>query len=104
MLRLSIKNTDDYGRVVLDKSGRITRFNEKVRSGSADNFVNAGIYLLDKSIFFEIPENKKCSLEYEFFPKIINKRFYGFITQERFIDIGTPERFKQANANLFKNF
>jgi NDP-sugar pyrophosphorylase family protein len=47
-----------------------------------------------------IPPNKKFSLEEDFFPKIINKRFYGYITEETFIDIGTPERYKKAKKLL----
>lgn len=100
----NIHNTRNCGKVVLDKSGRVIGFSEKIKSKSASNFANVGIYLLDKVIFSEIPEDKKCLLEYEIFPKIVNKRFYGFITQEGFIDIGTPERFKQAQVNLLKNF
>jgi NDP-sugar pyrophosphorylase family protein len=93
----NVQNGDSYGKVVLGKSGRIREFNEKIKTESISNFVNVGIYLLDKAIFSEIPENKKCSIEYEIFPKIVNKRFYGFVTQEKFIDIGIPERFQQAS-------
>lgn len=96
----NVQNRDDCGKVVLDKLGRVTGFNEKVKSKSTDNFVNAGMYLLDKSIFSEIPKDKNYSLEYEVFPKMVNRRFYGFVTQERFIDIGIPERFKQARVEL----
>lgn len=95
-----IQNTKDFGKVILDKSEKITRFSEKINSKSTDNLVNAGIYFLDKTIFSEIPDNKKCSLEYDFFPQIVNKRFYGFVTQKRFIDMGTPEGFKQAEIKL----
>ena len=82
--------------------GRIIGFYEKVKSKSNKNLSNAGIYLLDNVIFSEIPVDKKCSIEYEVFPKIVNKRFYGFITKEKFIDIGTPQRYRQAQIILRK--
>ena len=91
-----MKDGGDYGKVVLDDSERICGFDEKANSKSNNSLTNAGMYMLDKAIFSEIPENKKCSLEYEIFPKLVNQRFYGFITEENFVDIGTPERFKQA--------
>jgi len=72
-----LKDAAEYGRVVLDKSGKIIGYNEKTGPGSEDNFVNAGIYLFDKSIFSKIPENKKCSIEYEIFPRLVGERFYG---------------------------
>lgn len=102
MVLSNTQNADDCGKVVLDKSGRVTEFNEKIKSRSINNLVNTGIYLLDKSIFSEILGNKKCSMEYDVFPHLIDKRFYGFVSQDKFIDIGTPERFKQAN--LLENF
>lgn len=95
-----IQTTDDCGKVTLNKSGRITAFNEKIRTELKENFTNVGIYLLNKSIFSEIPKNKKCSIEYEIFPSIVNRRFYGFITQEWLMDIGTPERFMRAKNRI----
>jgi D-glycero-alpha-D-manno-heptose 1-phosphate guanylyltransferase len=95
----NLKRSSDYGQVVLEKSGRVVEFKEKIRTKPASNLVNAGIYLLDKAIFSEIPENKKYSLEYEVFPKIVNRRFYGFVVQEKFIDIGIPARFQQARLS-----
>jgi D-glycero-alpha-D-manno-heptose 1-phosphate guanylyltransferase len=93
----NVTDADDYGRVVLDKSCKIIGYNEKTGSGSEDNFVNIGMYLFDRSIFSEMPKDKKCSIEYEIFPRIVGERFYGFITQEEFIDIGTPERLRRIN-------
>jgi D-glycero-alpha-D-manno-heptose 1-phosphate guanylyltransferase len=92
-----VQSSDDYGKVALGRSGRVIAFSEKKKSGPSGHLVSAGIYLLNKPIFAEIPKNKQCSMENEIFPKIVDRRFYGFVTKEQFIDIGTPERFQQAS-------
>lgn len=91
---------NDCGRVGLDKTGRVDSFNEKIFSKSGGGLVNAGVYLLDRSIFSQIPANKNCSMEYEIFPRLIDRGLFGFVTDEELIDIGTPERYKQARQKI----
>lgn len=90
----------DYGVVGVDKSQKIISFNEKVKIKN-NGFVNAGIYLLEKKIFDLIETGTKLSLEYDIFPRILSERFYGYITKEKLIDIGTPERYAKAKK-MFK--
>lgn len=91
----SSKTAKDYGSVALDELQRITSFNEKV-VGKSENLINAGIYLMDKVIFSDMPNNS-FSLEYDLFPKVIvSNRCYGFLTNSKVIDIGTPERYEKA--------
>lgn len=95
------KTAEDYGSITLDDSQRITGFNEKIAGGS-ENIINAGVYLMEKDIFSYMPKQNRFSLEYELFPKIIDNRCYGFLTEGEFIDIGTPERYEKA-INLLKS-
>ena len=88
-------DTDDYGNVVLGESARIIAFDEKTKKQKS-NLVSAGIYLFQKEILSLIPANKNFSLEKDFFSKKVSNRFYGYITQKTFIDIGTPARYKKA--------
>ena len=91
------KTAEDYGSVTMNDSQRITDFNEKIAGGSgSENIINAGVYLMEKDIFSYMPKQNRFSLEYELFPKIINNRCYGFLTESEFIDIGTPERYEKA--------
>lgn len=85
----------DYGVVNLDSLGRTTSFNEKTKTTDR-GFFNAGIYLFRNDIFSLIPANKSSSLEYDLFPNLINKSFYGYITENELIDIGIPERYRKA--------
>jgi NDP-sugar pyrophosphorylase family protein len=96
-----IKDDSDYGKVSLGDSGMITGFSEK--SGSAGyGLVSAGIYLFQKSALSLIPVNRKVSLEKDFFPRLVSKGIYGYITGSALIDIGTPERYRMAQKLLNK--
>ncbi len=95
MVLVRTKEAKDFGSVVLDKSQRITSFKEKV-AGRDESLINAGIYIMQKDIFSLMPEEKHFSLEYDFFPKLIEDKCYGFITDNELIDIGTPERYEKA--------
>ena len=86
---------EDYGSVIIDNSQRVTEFNEKIE-GRTENIINAGLYLMEKDIFSYMPMQSKFSLEYDLFPKIVDNRCYGFLTEGEFIDIGTPERYEKA--------
>ncbi len=101
--RLSIvvaenEDSGDAGSLVLDEDGRVIQFEEKARQGRA--LVNAGIYLFERQILSIIPANVKYSLEYELFPGLIGDKFYGFITDKKLIDIGTPDRYEKAKRFL----
>jgi len=91
----------EFGEIILDDLQRIIRFEEKKRR-NGKSFINAGIYLFKKDIFSMIPPNTKYSLEYDLFPNLVRGEFYGFYTDEKLIDIGTPERYEQAKR-FFSN-
>ncbi len=83
------------GRVILASDNKILSFNEK------QNLISAGIYFMRKDVFNFMPFEESFSLEYDFFPKIMDYS-YGFVSNEEFIDIGTPERYQKANRLFSK--
>lgn len=89
----------DYGVVTLDSNQRILNFNEKAKPNTYA-FINAGMYFFNRDIFEFIPSDINYSLEYELFPRILDKGIYGYITKANLIDIGTPARFKMAENLL----
>lgn len=97
------KGGSDFGRVNVDNSNRIVSFSEKTETKEND-LINAGIYLLDNNLFSVIPAGRKSSLEYDIFPKITEDRFYGYVTDEELIDIGTPDRYLAAQQMTGKRF
>ena len=95
------KERDDFGSIVLDQSSKIKAFKEKSPTATG-HFVNAGIYCFTQDIFSLMPKDKNFSLEYDFFPRLVRKRLFGFKVKTRFMDIGTPQRYKEAKSILGK--
>lgn len=91
----------DGGMVSLNEAHQIQSFNEKSAPHHHACFINTGMYLLqqDEAIILErMPA--PFSLEYDVFPVLVKaKPCFGFVVQSRLIDIGTPERYWQANKD-----
>jgi len=88
----------DYGALGLDSSNRVINYNEKAVGGG--EFSNAGVYLINQKAAAHFPEENAFSIEEDFFPKILNHGFYGFVCEGDLIDIGTPERLQKAREVL----
>jgi len=103
---LSVLQADDperYGIVEFNEQGRIKSFVEKGKIQSQTAYINAGVYILNKSIILEIDSERPVSLEKEIFPANLDKKMYAFrLNDNRFIDIGTPESLILANT-FFKD-
>lgn len=91
----------DYGSVMLDDAGCVTAFQEKVPSGNL-TYVNAGVYCFRNDFKQALPNVARFSLEKDFFPSIIGKGFCGYVTDQSFHDIGTPQRLKDAVDQIKK--
>lgn len=104
-------DTSRYGSVILDARGRIRAFIEKKDvdlpgEGCCANqvLISGGLYIMSKAVFRHIPGHREVSLEKEVFPRLIGGPFYGFPSTGYFIDIGVPDDYKRANAELTERF
>jgi mannose-1-phosphate guanylyltransferase len=92
-----------YGLIHRHEDGEITEFLEKPEPEQIDtDEINAGAYLLERSVLDEIPPDKAVSIEREVFPRLIGKRLYGIRLEGYWIDIGTPERYLEANWDILE--
>lgn len=70
---------------------------------SRAQLMNAGVYLLKKSLIKNKYIKKVCSLEEDIIPKLINqKKLFGIYSKSPFIDIGTPVNLRKAKPFLRK--
>jgi len=97
MVVVEAQNVGDCGMITLDNFYKVIQFEEKKRIDKRA-YINAGIYLFEKDVLSIIPPDTKYSLEYDLFPRLVGSKFFGFITKEKFIDIGTPERLEYARS------
>lgn len=96
-----VAGPDVPGNVVLNADRAITEFREK-RTLKAARWLNAGIYMFEKSVLAAIPAGTRVSLEVETFPGLITSgaRVLGFVFSDYFIDIGTPETYHRFELDL----
>ena len=92
-----------YGTVICSEfHNRILSFKEKDES-IPEAYINAGVYMLNRSIMEEFPKTEKWSFEKDFLEvKLEELTIASFPSAARFIDIGIPEDFEKAQI-LFKN-
>lgn len=92
-----VADSSRYGRVHFDGDRRIERFEEK--NGTRESgWINAGVYLLGRELVERIPPDRAVSLEREVLPACVAAgSAFGF-PGGRFIDIGTPESYAEAEA------
>ena len=90
-----------YGVVPTERSGRVLGFIEKPpRDEAPTNLINAGVYVLEPRVLDRIPQGSVYSAERELFPEIVAEgRMYALGTTAYWMDIGTPEKFLQANLD-----
>jgi mannose-1-phosphate guanylyltransferase len=92
-----------YGLINRHEDGEVTEFLEKPEPEQIDtDEINAGAYLLERSVLDEIPPERAVSIEREVFPRLIGKGLYGIRLEGYWIDIGTPERFLEANWDILE--
>ena len=97
MLLVERVETGRYGRVHFDGLGLVNEFVEKERQGGP-GWINAGIYLIQRSLLQTISANGAVSLEREIFPSWIGQRFYAYCSGGSFLDMGTPEAYAQGES------
>jgi len=86
-----------YGLVDVDTNGLITAFQEKNTKGGP-GWINAGVYLLKKTVIETIPQGRPFSIERKFFPSLAGRDLYGYCSKGAFIDIGLPESYVSAEG------
>ena len=76
------------------------------RSPSRDQIdtdeINAGAYVLERSVLEQIPPDRAVSIEREVFPQLVGDGLYGIRLEGYWIDIGTPERYLEANWDILE--
>lgn len=88
-----------YGVVDIDQTGAIQKFKEK--QYFEEGLINGGIYILNRERFLKESFPEKFSFEKDYLEKFTReRRFYGLIQDEYFIDIGIPEDYRRAQQEF----
>ncbi len=108
MATLVLKRVDiplEYGVVVTDESGRITRFLEKPSWGEVfSDTANTGIYILSPQVLTYFNRNEVFDFSKDLFPVLLKegKPMYGYITDDYWCDIGDLKAYRQAHMDVLE--
>jgi D-glycero-alpha-D-manno-heptose 1-phosphate guanylyltransferase len=99
---LALKPVTDagrYGSVIINQKHQILSFSEKGLEGPA--LINGGLYLLDKTKFFQRSFPQRFSFEKDYLQSATSSVFfYGFQHDAYFVDIGIPNDYEKAQLDL----
>lgn len=93
----------EYGVVITDQNGRITRFLEKPNwSEVFSDTVNTGIYILEPEIFNCIPEHQVYDFSMQLFPALLEKQapLFGYIADGYWSDIGNLQQYRETQFDM----
>jgi len=96
-----VEDASAYGLVRSGESGEVLEFLEKTGE-RAPGEVNAGMYVLERSLMESIPAGESVSIERDVFPRLAGDGLHGLVLDGYWMDIGTPERYLQASWDILE--
>lgn len=96
-----VEDSSAYGLVRCDAEGRVLEFLEKTGE-AVPGEINAGAYVLERSVLDLIPAGRAVSIEREVFPRLVGEGLHGLLLDGYWMDIGTPERYLQASWDILE--
>lgn len=91
-----VEDSAAYGLVRCGTGGEVLEFTEKTGE-AAPGEVNAGMYVLERSVLDLIPPGEEVSIERDVFPYLVGDGLHGLLLDGYWMDIGTPERYLEAS-------
>jgi len=98
-----VMNPGGYGLVEADEQGKVVRFTEKPPEDEVlGDTINAGIYVLERSVLDHIPAEGSQSFEREIFPAMLAQGgpICAYLTHGYWQDIGSPQKYLDAHYGI----
>jgi mannose-1-phosphate guanylyltransferase len=96
-----VEDSSAFGLVHSGPDGAVLEFLEKT-GAAAPGEVNAGMYVLERSVLDLIPPGEEVSIERDVFPRLVGDGLHGLRLDGYWMDIGTPERYLQASWDILE--
>jgi mannose-1-phosphate guanylyltransferase len=101
-----VEDSSAFGLVQSDEEGKVLEFLEKTGERKPGERkpgeVNAGMYVLERSVLDLIAPGQNVSIEREVFPRLVAAGLHGLLLDGYWVDIGTPERYLQASWDILE--
>ncbi len=95
----------EYGIVLLNERGKITRFLEKPKGEVIfSNTANTGVYVFEPEIFDLIPKGTFYGFGKNVFPLLLEqkRRFYGHLTPSYWRDVGNLKQYQETHNDALR--
>jgi mannose-1-phosphate guanylyltransferase len=96
-----VEDSATYGLVSTGPGGEVTEFAEKTGE-HVPGEVNAGAYVIERSVLDRVPPGENASIELDVFPELIGNGLFARPLEGYWMDIGTPERYLQASWDILE--
>jgi mannose-1-phosphate guanylyltransferase len=96
-----VDDSSAFGLVESDERGEVLAFLEKTGECEPGE-VNAGMYVLERSVLELIPPGENVSIERDVFPRLVGEGLHCELLEGYWLDIGTPERYLQASWDILE--
>jgi mannose-1-phosphate guanylyltransferase len=96
-----VDDSSAYGLVRCGEDGQVLEFLEKTGK-AVPGEINAGAYVLERSVLDLIPAGRAVSIEREVFPRLVDNGLCALLLSGYWMDIGTPERYLQASWDILE--
>jgi mannose-1-phosphate guanylyltransferase / phosphomannomutase len=94
-----VPNPLEFGLVITDDQGKITRFLEKPSTSEVfSDTVNTGIYILEPSVLQFLAADREADFSKDLFPLLLDKGIpmYGYIAEGYWCDVGSLDAYREA--------
>jgi mannose-1-phosphate guanylyltransferase len=96
-----VEDSAAYGLVSCGDDGAVSAFTEKTGE-AVPGEINAGAYVLERSVLDLIPPGREVSIEREVFPGLVGDGLRALCLDGYWMDIGTPDRYLQASWDILE--
>ena len=100
-----VPNPLEYGVVITNEDGRITKFLEKPSWGEVfSDTINTGIYVIEPRVLERFAVGEVFDFSKDLYPRLLaeGEPLYGYIAEGYWTDIGSITEFARANADLLR--
>jgi mannose-1-phosphate guanylyltransferase len=96
-----VDDSSTFGLVECDAAGSVVRFSEKT-GVAVPGEVNAGAYVLERSVLDLIAPGCHVSIEHEVFPRLVGEGLCATRLDGYWMDIGTPTTYLEATWDILE--
>jgi mannose-1-phosphate guanylyltransferase/phosphomannomutase len=98
-----VEDPSEFGIVVVEEDGRVSDFLEKPDEEEVfSHTANTGIYVLERSVLQDVPDDQEYDFSEELFPKLLEegRPMYGYVMEGYWEDIGNIEQYMNAQKDV----